>query len=131
MSATYTRLSEADREAISRGLAAGLSSAAIALSIGRVTSTVSREVARNYGRLLYRAAPAARKAHKQMGYRRGGKRKLWANGRLRRYVEARLAKAWSPDESRGAFWQIMRTIEACVYRQKRSTNIFMYCLAAN
>ena len=33
-----------------------------------------------------------------MGYRRGGKRKLWANGRLRRYVEARLEKAWSPDE---------------------------------
>ena len=96
--AKYTRLSEADREAISRGLATGLSSAAIALSIGRVTSTVSREVARNYGRRLCRAAPAARKAHKQMGHRRGGKWKLWANGRLRRYVEARLVKAWSPDE---------------------------------
>ena len=94
----YSRLSETDREAISRGLAAGLSSAAIARSIGRVTSTVSREVARNYGRRLYRAGPAARKAHKLMGYRRGGKRKLWANRRLRRYVERRLAKAWSPDE---------------------------------
>ena len=61
MSATYTRLNEADREAISRGLAAGLSSAAIALSIGRVTSTVSREVARKImagfciGRPLLRA----------------------------------------------------------------------------
>jgi IS30 family transposase len=96
--ARYNRLSEADREAISRGLAAGLSSAAIARSIGRVTSTVSREVARNWGRRLYRAGPAAPKAYKQMGSRRGGKRKLWANGRLRRYVEVRLAKAWSPDE---------------------------------
>jgi IS30 family transposase len=96
--ATYRRLSETDREAISRGLAAGLSSAGIARSIGRVTSTVSREIARNRGRRLYRAAAAARQAHKQMGGRRGGKRKLWANARLRRYVETRLAKAWSPDE---------------------------------
>jgi IS30 family transposase len=94
----YKRLNEADREAISRGLAAGLSSAAIGRSIGRPTSTVTREIARNYGRRLYRAGPAGRKAHKLMGYRRGGKRKLWANGRLRRYVETRLVKAWSPDE---------------------------------
>jgi IS30 family transposase len=98
MEAKYKRLNEADREAISRGLAAGMCCAAIARSIGRVTSTVSREVSRNYGRRLYRAVPAARKAHKLMGSRRGGKRKLWANGRLRRYVETRLARTWSPDQ---------------------------------
>jgi len=95
---TYKRLNEADREAISRGLAAGFSSSAIARSIGRASSTVSREIARNYGRRLYRAVPAGRKAHKLMGSRRGGKRKLYSDGRLRRYVESRLGKAWSPDE---------------------------------
>jgi len=98
MEAKYKRLSESDREAISRGLAAGMCCSAIARSIGRVTSTVSREVARNYGRRLYRAGPAARKAHKLMGSRRRGKRKLWANGRLRCYVETRLARTWSPDQ---------------------------------
>jgi transposase, IS30 family len=98
MEANYKRLSEADREAISRGLASGMSGAAIAWSIGRVSSTVSREIACNYGGRLYRAGPAARKAHKQMGSRRGGKRELWANDRLRRYVETRLTKAWSPDQ---------------------------------
>jgi IS30 family transposase len=94
----YKRLNEADREAISRGLAAGLSSAAIALSICRPTSTISREIARNHGRRLYRAEPAGRKARRLMAGRRGGKRKLYGNGRLRRYVERRLAKAWSPNE---------------------------------
>jgi transposase, IS30 family len=94
----YKRLNEADREAISRGLAAGLSSSAIVRSTGRTSSTVSREISCNYGRRPYRAVPAGRKAHKLMGHRRGSKRKLYANGRLRRYVERRLAKAWSPDE---------------------------------
>ena len=98
LEAKYKRLNEADRESISRGLSAGLASSAIARSIGRATSTVTREIARNYGRRLYRAVPAGRKAHKLMGGRRRGKRKLYANGQLRRYVEARLAKAWSPDE---------------------------------
>jgi IS30 family transposase len=96
--AKYSRLSEEDREAISRGLAAGLSYAAIARSIGRMTSSVMREVKRNYGKNLYRAWPAERKAHKCMGRRRGGKRKLLAYAGLRQYVEAGLARAWSPDE---------------------------------
>jgi len=94
----YKRLSEADREVISRGLAAGLGYALIARSIGRSTSTVSREVARNHGRRLYRSVAADRKAQQLMGCRRGGKRRLCANEPLRRYVETRLAKAWSPDE---------------------------------
>ncbi|MGC8532693.1 MAG: helix-turn-helix domain-containing protein, partial [Acidiphilium sp.] len=89
----YRRLNEVDREAISRGLAAGLSSAAIGRSICRPTSTVTREIARNYGRRLYRAGPAGRKAHKLMGHRRGGKRKLYADAELRCYVERRLARA--------------------------------------
>ena len=47
-----------DREEISRGLASGDSFAGIARRLGRAVSTVSREVARNGGRGLYRAGEA-------------------------------------------------------------------------
>src|SRR3954469_15890071 len=52
------RLSLAEREEISRGLAAGLSVRAIAAVLGRAPSTISREVAGHGGRRGYRAAPA-------------------------------------------------------------------------
>ncbi len=90
MALYYKRLSEADREAISRGIAAGLSYALIARSIGRARSTICREVSRNHGKRRYRAMAAGCKAAKLMGSRRGGKRKLWANARLRRYAVAAL-----------------------------------------
>jgi len=54
------RLSE--REEISRGLAGGHSMRAIASSIQRAPSTVSREVGRHRGRERYRAAEADRRA---------------------------------------------------------------------
>jgi len=47
------RLSLTEREEISRGLAAGESMRCIASRLGRVGSTVSREVASNGGRLKY------------------------------------------------------------------------------
>ena len=47
-----------EREEISRGIAAGLSARAIAGRIGRPSSTVSREIARNGGRDSYRAVVA-------------------------------------------------------------------------
>ncbi|MGH3889515.1 MAG: helix-turn-helix domain-containing protein [Pseudonocardiaceae bacterium] len=50
------RLSLAEREEISRGLAADLSFRAIATGLGRSPSTVSREVMDNGGRAGYRAA---------------------------------------------------------------------------
>src|SRR3954454_4098611 len=50
------RLSFAEREEISRGLAAGLSLRAIAAGLGRSSSTVSREVAAHGGPGRYRAA---------------------------------------------------------------------------
>src|SRR5215204_2333027 len=52
------RLSLAEREEISRGLAAGLSLRVIAAGLGRSPSTVSREVLGNGGRSRYRAAIA-------------------------------------------------------------------------
>src|SRR6478736_3316768 len=49
------RLSLAEREEISRGLAAGRSLRVIAAGLGRAPSTVSREVAAHGGRDRYRA----------------------------------------------------------------------------
>jgi hypothetical protein len=56
------RLSLAEREEISRGLAAGSSLRMIATGLGRAPSTVSREVLGNGGRSRYRAAVADRVA---------------------------------------------------------------------
>lgn len=56
------RLRFEEREEISRGLATGLSLRAIAVTLGRSASTVSREVAINGGRRRYRAAAADRAA---------------------------------------------------------------------
>ncbi|WP_370465436.1 helix-turn-helix domain-containing protein [Nocardia sp. CS682] len=52
------RLSLAEREEISRGLAAGDSLRGIARRLGRAPSTISREVAGRGGRFAYRALPA-------------------------------------------------------------------------
>ncbi|MFF1571625.1 helix-turn-helix domain-containing protein [Leifsonia sp. NPDC058292] len=49
------QLTVAEREGVSRGIAAGLSSSAIAAILRRSPSTVSREIARNGGRQPYRA----------------------------------------------------------------------------
>src|SRR3954452_20906051 len=49
------RLSLAEREEISRGIAAGQSATAIAARLGRAASTVSREIKANGGRSRYRA----------------------------------------------------------------------------
>jgi transposase, IS30 family len=55
---TPGRLSLSDREEISRGLAGGRALSEIARSVGCHRSTVHREVARNGGRVAYRAARA-------------------------------------------------------------------------
>ena len=60
------RLSLAEREEISRGLAAGESLRVIARGLGRAPSTVAREVARNGGPASYRACRADRAAVRNM-----------------------------------------------------------------
>ncbi|MFC3452780.1 GbsR/MarR family transcriptional regulator [Amycolatopsis speibonae] len=55
---TAGRLTAEERERIASGLADGLGYAGIARTLGRPTSTVSREVARNGGRRGYRAEHA-------------------------------------------------------------------------
>ena len=55
-------LSLAEREEISRGLAAGESMRSISARLGRCASTISREFTRNGGRVHYRAGQADSRA---------------------------------------------------------------------
>lgn len=89
-------LTFADREEISRGLAANLSHQEIASRTRRYQSVISREVKRNGGNIRYRAADAQRRA---AGQRRRPKiRKLAACRRLHDAVAERLAKDCSPQQ---------------------------------
>jgi transposase, IS30 family len=93
------RLSLAEREEISRGLAVGESLRVIARGLGRTASTVSREVARNGGRGGYRACRADRAAVRNM--HRPKVAKLARCPRLRAVVEAKLELRWSPQQIAG------------------------------
>jgi len=97
------RLSTAEREEISRGLAAGESLRVIAGRLARAPSTVSREVARNGGRPMYRACRADRAAVRNM--RRPKVAKLARCARLREVVEAKLELRWSPQQI--ASWLVL------------------------
>jgi IS30 family transposase len=88
------RLCLADREEISRGLAAGESCRVIARVLRRAPSTISREVGANGGRGKYRACDA--EAGARLRARRPKVAKLANSARLRTVVEAKLKKKWSP-----------------------------------
>jgi IS30 family transposase len=90
------RLSLAEREEISRGLAAGAPVRQIARRLGRAPSTVCREVAANGGRDRYRACAADRRAVRRM--RRPKPARLARCPRLRAVVESKLELRWSPQQ---------------------------------
>lgn len=89
-------LRPAEREEISRGIAAGLSVRQIAATIGRAPSTVSRELARNRGTEGYRATAADSRAWDRA--RRPKRCRLAARGRLRRAVARKLQQDWAPQQ---------------------------------
>lgn len=88
-----------EREEISRGIAAGLSSRAIAAALRRPASTVSREIARHGGRSTYRAARAHELA--AIKRRRPKTAKLARCPPLRAVVETKLGQRCSPDQIAG------------------------------
>jgi IS30 family transposase len=90
------RLSFAERERISRGLAAGQSGRQIARALGRSASTVCREIAGCGGRERYRALRGERRA--QQMARRPKATKLSRSPRLLAAVEAGLVEGWSPQQ---------------------------------
>jgi hypothetical protein len=89
-------LTLAEREDISRGIAAGLSIRGIASGLQRPVSTVSREVARHGGRPQYRASEADRQAWESA---LRPKACLLANHeQLRMIVASKLILDWSPQQ---------------------------------
>src|SRR3974390_621234 len=93
-------LSLAEREEISRGLAADASIRSIAKALGRAPSTVSREVRRHGGKYhprdRYRARTADWRAWKWA--RRPKLCVLALNRRLREQVAGKLQLDWSPEQ---------------------------------
>jgi transposase, IS30 family len=92
-------LSLAEREEISRGVAAGQSLRWIAASLGRAPSTISREIRRNGGRREYRANKADQAAWDRA--HRAKTCKLARNPALALIVAEKLQLEWSPDQIAG------------------------------
>jgi IS30 family transposase len=92
-------LSLAEREEISRGIAAGHSMRMIARAINRAPSTVSREIARHGGRNRYRASEADQKAWNRA--RRPKLCRLATHLRLQKTVAEKLSLDWSPEQISG------------------------------
>ena len=92
-------LSQAEREEISRGLAAGDSLRAIAARLGRAASSVSREVGRNGGCVRYRALEAEERTWERA--RRPKRCLLAQNDSLRDVVARKLKEDWSPQQISG------------------------------
>lgn len=98
MPTKYARLTNDEREEISRGLAANETLTTIAKRLERSTSTVSRDVKSNGGKMAYRAQNAAKHARRSASSRHLGQYKLDEQPKLRNYVIRHLAKQWSPDQ---------------------------------
>ena len=94
----YKRLTNKEREDISRGLAQRKSIREIAGWLGRAPSTVTREIKRNSGKTGYRAFSASQRAKTAAASRKEGKSKLSKQDVLRRYVIEQLINEWSPKE---------------------------------
>ncbi len=113
-------LTLAEREEISRGIAAQASIRQIAAGIGRSPSTVSREITRHGGRNWYRAAEADADAWDQA--RRPKPCRLAIHHRLQRVVANKLSMDWSPEQVAGWLKQAfpdnesMRVSHETIYR---------------
>jgi IS30 family transposase len=92
-------LTLAEREEISRSMAAGQSIRSIAARLCRAPSTVSRELGRNGGQLQYRAAEADNAAWDRA--LRPKCCKLARNTDLARIVAEKLRLLWSPEQIAG------------------------------
>lgn len=113
-------LSMLEREGISRGLAVGISIRAIARTLGRSPSTVSREVSKNGGSGRYRATEADHAARKRA--KRPKTCLLVSNAMLRTLVTDKLSENWSPEQISGwlrrtyAYSSEMRVSHETIYK---------------
>jgi len=96
--AKYQRLKVLEREEISRKIAIGSSLRAIASTLQRHPSTITREINRCVvDRKYYRAVFAQQRSNKVLRQPHK-KRKLDRNSVLRKFVMDHLAKKWSPEQ---------------------------------
>ena len=113
-----------EREEISRGIAADDSARTIADKLGRSPSTIAREIARNGGRLAYRAAPADAAVYVRA--RRPKTSILCARPILRIVITDKLHEQWSPQQisvwlrreypADPQMWVSHETIYRCLFR---------------
>jgi len=95
----YTRLSDLEREEISRMLSQKCSLRTIAKILHRNVSTVSREIkAGSCNRYTYRAFKAQKRAKRNLSKRKTGKHKLNNHSELWKYIRKKLKKRWSPKQ---------------------------------
>ena len=92
-------LTLAEREEISRGIAAGRTIRSIARILSRPASTLSREIRRNGGYDAYRASEADERTWERA--RRPKRCRLARCPRLRRLVEEKLREGWAPQQIAG------------------------------
>ncbi len=93
----YKRLSDLEREEISRLLSQKCSFRAIAKALGRNVSTVSREIrAGGCNKYTYRAVKAQNRARRNSSKRKAGQHKLNDRPGLWMYIRRKLKKKWSP-----------------------------------
>lgn len=95
----YKRLSDLEREEISRLLSQQCSFNYIAKKLNRHVSTISREVsAGSCNQYTYRAVKAGKRARRNAAKRKSGRYKLNGNPELWRYIRRKLKKKWSPKQ---------------------------------
>ncbi len=97
--AKYQRITITEREEISRQIASGYSLRAIAASLRRAPSSISREILQSQvvERKYYRAICAQQQSNK-MRHKLRKNRKLTNNTPLRKIVLYYLSKNWSPEQ---------------------------------
>ena len=112
----FKRLTDDEREEISRMLAQNRSFQQIADDLGRNVSTISREVNKGgCNKYTYRAGKASRRAKRNSSKRKAGRHKLDKYPELKNYVFEKLDKKWSPE-------QIAKTLKR-VYLNDKTMNI--------
>lgn len=95
---TYTRLSEYEREMITRTISGGNSLRELAETLKRSPSTIYREAKRGIVRNHYCSDCSHRIALKSLGSRKKGRYKLKAHTHLYKYVTEKLYQFWSPQQ---------------------------------
>jgi len=126
---TYTRLSPAEREEISRALAREQTFGEIARSLGRKPSTISRELSRlRYNSHSYRATFAGEVAAQNKNHRKVIQPRLVRNKKLRTYVIKHLRLLWSPEEIAGRL-KLAYPDDMTMRASHETIYTYIYCLA--